>query len=43
MVDGVYNLFADLGIDILEGDSAPADSVVELKPEKTPVPGSTSR
>jgi RNA polymerase primary sigma factor len=34
MVDGVYNLFADLGIDILEGDGAPADAAVEAKPEE---------
>ncbi len=33
-VDGVYNLFADLGIDILEGDGAAVDEGVEAKPEE---------
>ncbi len=34
-IDGVYTLFADLGIDILEGDAAAdGDTVAETKPEE---------
>jgi RNA polymerase primary sigma factor len=33
-VDGVYNLFADLGIDILEGEGAAVEDVAEHKPEE---------
>jgi RNA polymerase primary sigma factor len=36
-IDGVYNLFADLGIDILEGEGAGA-VVVDAKPDEEVVP-----
>jgi RNA polymerase primary sigma factor len=36
MVDGVYDLFAELGIDILEGDGKPVDAGVEVQPEQEP-------
>jgi RNA polymerase primary sigma factor len=37
-IDGVYNLFADLGIDIIEGDAAPAADTPEAKPEEEVIP-----
>jgi RNA polymerase primary sigma factor len=36
-IDGIYNLFADLGIDILEGDGL-ATEAVAVKPEEEVVP-----
>ena len=35
-IDGIYNLFADLGIDILEGEGVVAG--VEAKPEEDVIP-----
>jgi RNA polymerase primary sigma factor len=37
-IDGIYNLFADLGIDIIEGDVAVGDDGPEAKPEAEVVP-----
>jgi len=33
-IDAIYNLFADLGIDILEGEGAAADESTDSKPEE---------
>jgi RNA polymerase primary sigma factor len=33
-IDGIYNLFADLGIDIIEGEGGLADEPQEAKPEE---------
>ena len=37
-IDGIYNLFADLGIDILEGEGAGGDVGPEAKPEDDVIP-----
>ncbi len=37
-IDGIYNLFADLGIDILEGESPAADEGPDAKPEEEVIP-----
>ena len=37
-IDGVYNLFADLGIDILEGEGGVSPEGIEVKPEEEAVP-----
>ena len=37
-VDGVFNLFADLGIDILEGEGVAAEEGAEAKPEEEVIP-----
>ena len=37
-IDGIYNLFADLGIDILEGEGAGGDVGPEAKPEDGVIP-----
>jgi len=37
-IDGIYNLFADLGIDILEGEGAAAEEGAEAKPEEEVIP-----
>jgi RNA polymerase primary sigma factor len=36
-IDGIYNLFADLGIDILEGEGAGGDVARDAKPEEEEV------
>ena len=37
-IDGIYNLFADLGIDIIEGDVAAGDDGPQAKPEEEAIP-----
>jgi RNA polymerase primary sigma factor len=37
-IDGIYNLFADLGIDIIEGDLEGTDEASEAKPEEEVIP-----
>jgi len=37
-IDGIYNLFADLGIDILEGEGVAAEDGAEAKPEEEVIP-----
>jgi RNA polymerase primary sigma factor len=37
-IDGIYNLFADNGIDILEGEGVATDDVPGVKPEEEVIP-----
>jgi RNA polymerase primary sigma factor len=37
-IDGIYNLFADLGIDIIEGDGVLTEGAPEAKPEEEVIP-----
>ena len=37
-IDGIYNLFADLGIDIIEGDTPAGAAGPEAKPEEEVIP-----